>query len=253
MLTFDKPPVAEVAIGRVFVPMPDFLVPHFGQFWAEIRDEYPNVQHAPSLVDGIPVQDVNGAWLPRIWFVSRDGTRMLQLQQDRMYFNWRKVGAASEYVRFKAIEAEFTRLSALFNKFVVETLNREVQAVRLELTYVNVIPSGEHWTDASNVSNVLRDFYWHTGKSVLPTPTSFQSQWDIALPKESGQLVVKVARVRKEGTPAIDALKLELAAIGKASASMNEAQWFSDAHDQIVLGFKDLTTDAMHRVWRLQE
>ena len=104
-ITFDDPPINEVALGRIFLPRPDFLLPYYGEFWSLVRNQFPEVSHAPPIIAAEQQQQqeasADDAYIfPRVWLLSEDSTRVVQIQRDRFYFNWRQGPERTEYIRF---------------------------------------------------------------------------------------------------------------------------------------------------------
>jgi uncharacterized protein (TIGR04255 family) len=255
-ITFAKPPVNEVVLGQAFIGRPDFLIPHIGEFWTFVRDEYPQCQHAAPIftLGQQPFSDASTAVpLPRVWLVSSDGTRLIQIQQDRFYVNWRQTERSEPYIRFPAIQAEHDRLLALFESYIQRVTGRANQTVRYELTYVNLLPQGEGWKDFAGLDDVLKDWRWPAPSTVITPSDRFASQIEFKLPEGAGSLTVKLqtATRARDGLPV---LKMELIAAGDATPSMARDRWTEIAHDAIVKTFKELTTDKMHQQhWLLQD
>ena len=84
-ITFDDPPLNEVALGSTFLPRPDFLVPYFGAFWQEISNEFPKVAHPPPIVTpGERLDEGSGIFfLPRIWMLSADSATLVWYRFSR--------------------------------------------------------------------------------------------------------------------------------------------------------------------------
>jgi uncharacterized protein (TIGR04255 family) len=255
-ISFSRPPVNEVVVGQVFVPRADLLIPHLGEFWAtRLKREYPETAHA------IPVMTVNeppyadpltGIPLPRVWLIGHEKTRMVQLQQDRLYANWRRLRSDDQYVRFPAVRDEFLRVQLLFDEFVVATTKESLKPVRYELTYVNVLRKGVEWNDILDLSNVFRDFGWRATDRFLQVPTRLGARFEFNLPGDVGILSVTADPARDNTTQEISyRLQLSAAAPVDVVSRLSFAAWLDVAHDQIVRGFKDLTTQAMHEHWGL--
>ena len=104
---YGNPPVDEVALGVLFVPLPDFKVPHFGVYWDHIRDRYPKCENQPALTPQIestaPFANVMAFMsmdlsMLRCWFIDNSGNQLIQVQPDRFIRNWRQVeGGPVEY------------------------------------------------------------------------------------------------------------------------------------------------------------
>ncbi len=253
-VSFAKPPINEVVLGQVFLPRPDLLIPHYGAFWQLVKGDYPKVSHAAMVVTpGTElVQDATGVLLPRVQFRSSDETRLVQLQQDRFYVNWRQTEKQERYPRFPSIKAEHDKVWGLFQAFVGNELGTPLQPTRRELTYTNIIPHGMGWQTASEYGNVLRDL------AVLPNRylqglSKVALVQEFELPENSGALAVRIATGQRKDTGAW-LIRLELAASGPVREAQSFEQWVDIAHETIVEGFKDVTTSLMHQTyWDLQE
>jgi uncharacterized protein (TIGR04255 family) len=253
-VTFARPPINEVGIGEVFVPRQDLLVPHFGRFWERIREKYPGCGHAAPVVlapGPVVIDQASGAPLPRVWFLTPDGSQLVQLQQDRIHVNWRATTPQSEYVRFPAIREEFERVSKLFDEFLVEETKQERVLRRFELTYINIIPQGQGWHSYGELGKVFRDFKWTGRNRFLPSPNRVAMRIEFSLPDNYGTLAVAINPARLvEGNA--DVIQMEITATSGSAPSASRQDWLDVAHHWVVEGFKDLTTPSMHKdVWQL--
>ena len=99
---FDEPPVIETVLGVEFAPLEKWSIPHFGLFWARIKDDYPHHQALPPISSRIekfgaetkqpqpPKLELVSEISVRCWFVNTPKTRLIQVQNDRFVHNWRK-------------------------------------------------------------------------------------------------------------------------------------------------------------------
>lgn len=254
MVNFTNPPINEVALGIVFDSRLDLLVPFFGEFWQNIKGQYPKTQHALPIVsqDGAPVVDAYGLWLPRVWFVSEDETRLIQLQQDRLIVNWRQTERLEEYVRFPAVKNDFDAAWTKFSTFVAEKLDVPLQPTRLELSYVNIIESNEEETVADICQRVLRDNFWSEGHGYLPKPSKLQTHLEFFISEEVGVLTIRISNGHKKSDGKL-VLKLELVVASNTFGLITLDDWISRAHDVIISAFKDMTqVEIQIRDWGLQ-
>lgn len=252
-ITFARPPINEVVLGIGFLPRQDLLVPHFGRFWNLIREQYPNVAHAPPVAAAgvLPLQDASGAWLPRVWFIGADDSRLVQLQQDQLYVNWRQTEESKPYPRFPAIREEFHRVWEVFSRFLDEETGTAPQPIRMELSYINIVPHGEGWTSAADFGGVLRDYGWQARERYLPGPSRFAGNFEFDV--GGGMLLVSRIGMGRRLADNKEVLRLELLAKSAIGADLDIASCVARAHDVIVNAFKDLTTEAMQREpWQLQ-
>jgi toxin HigB-1 len=145
--SYERPPVSEVVLSVQFASNPQFQIVHAGLFWQLVRDQFPNVseqiplqavfetfggQVAPA--GPIQVQAFSTPPFPRFWFESEDRAYVLQLQQDRILFNWRAISSDSVYPRYETLRERFlTRLRRLAEFFERED-RAQVRADMLDKT-----------------------------------------------------------------------------------------------------------------------
>lgn len=251
-ISFDDPPIKEVALGRTFLPREDFLIPYYGAFWAQLRDRFPKAEHADPIVD--PSSEIfnNGMFLPRVWLISEDSTRLVQLQQNRFHYNWRQTDEKKTYIRYPAIQRECLDIWQRFEKFVLETTGQPLQPLNAELTYTNFIEVAGVSSAFEIAEETLRDASWASQNRFLSAPKAFTHNYTFDLPDKNGTLqVTAVAAKRKDSKS--EALKLELTVKGKCQNDKSFEDWSSEAHDFLVQAFKDLTKPSMHQQWKLRE
>lgn len=252
-ITFDIPPLVEVALGRTFLPRPDFLVPHFGAFWERVKSEFPSVAHAPPI--GVPGESVvvsdDGVWLPRVWLISADNSRLVQIQQDRLHFNWRKTEEAPEYVRFPAIQRKALDIWASFDSFIREATGSPLQPLVNELSYTNLIQTDE-LGPFELAERTLRDSVWCRENRFLNAPKALSHSYSFSVPEKVGDLSVTIVTGRRvEDQKWV--LKIDLTVKGQQTDEHSFEAWSSKARDFLVAAFKDLTTSEMHKIWKLRD
>jgi uncharacterized protein (TIGR04255 family) len=252
-ITFSAPPINEVVVGKIFQPLSRFLIPYYGRFWELVQEEFPTCEHAPLLVEqgSQPQFDVvSGSILPRVWFVSDDKTRLLQVQSDRFHCNWRQTDGTQTYIRFETIYSAYQKYVDLFRTFLLAQLNIELVTHRCDLSYINVFRKGKEWDTWSDLSGLFK-------KLSLPA--------DIAAGKIQGALThLQYGMANGSGTVTVsigsakiptgeDAIRMELTASSspKAISAAEEDAWFRAAHEAIVQSFCELTTDrAQQTLWK---
>jgi uncharacterized protein (TIGR04255 family) len=239
MVSFVSPPVAEVSVGVVFSPRPDLLIAHIGDFWSLIRDQYPRSEHA-QLVLGegeAPVQDRFGNWLPRVWFLSEDNCMLVQIQQDRLYVNWRATDIDATYPRFPTVKS-------LFVSRVAELTGAPPVPVRVELSYTNFISVGEAVRSTADLSKVLKDFRWAEDHKYLSPPSGIALNMTFPLPSGAGNLRVRTATAERAKDHA-RGLHLELQVVAASNAGQSIDELIEEGHQTIIHAFEDLTTAEM--------
>ena len=272
---YEAPPVVEVVMGIQFPPIVGLTTAHVGLYWAEIREEFNRAQDQPPIPRRIepPGAKEEGEdspifkqpqasfhvshhpeW-PRIWFESKSGTRLIQLQRDHFLFNWRKMSAGDEYPRYPALEEAFLREWAGFRAFLEGQDLPSPKADQLEVTYVNQIKKGEGWDATRDIVELFTNTRWKPRTGFLPEPEYLRWSFKFLLPAGAGRLHadIMVPVLIPPGNE--KAVHFTLTARGRPQGEMDEAQireWFALAREYIVKGFVDFVSEATDSLWGLK-
>lgn len=251
---FTSPPVSEVVFGFLFEKPTRLLTSHFGAFWSRIRSNFPATEDQPPLFN---IGDAHDPSLPlsRVWFISGDGRRLIQLQHDRLYYNWRRLdGDTVPYPEYANLFLEFSKVMELFSSFLrEESLTDEVHAGQFELSYINMLERPRLWDKDTPLGNVLVDHTWQgEGSRFLPKPKDYAWMSVFDMPGEAGQLIVEAKSGRKTAFPEEQVIQLTLTAKSMVLASSSNTllkggTWFETAHKQIVNGFTDITDPVVQK------
>jgi uncharacterized protein (TIGR04255 family) len=256
---YDDPPVNEVVVGVQF-NQTAITGAHIGLFWEELRDEFPKVSEHPPLEPKIEFLQPRRFSAPRLefsawhgsryWLTSEDDVQLVQVQPDRLLYNWRRGPNNAAYPRFEAVQEKFWSIAGKWSDF----LKMEGQTLTLsqwEVTYINHILTPE-------------------GEPTLAEVLSFWGeQLDRALggAAEAGRLEAQRiltennepwARMYLNVTTGIrfDQVPLIAFELTVRGPSGDEDAWETthnrlfQARRQIVTAFDTLTTPKMHAVWR---
>ncbi len=257
---FENPPIVEALLGVQFAPLKGWSIPHFGLFWDQIRPEYPKCavqaplapflegkKRTKSVIELIPAD----APSVRCWFIDEHETRLVQVQETHFLHNWRKVSGMEKYPRYvesirPAFEAEWLK----FRSFVESEGMQTPNVVQCEITFINHFERGREWQDHSDLAQII--CCWRDGgvREFLPSPTLDRLQLSFPIAEDGGVLMLRMEPgVRNRD--AKDILQMTLTARGKSSSSDLGAlmQWFDLAHEWVVRGFVDITTEKMHEIW----
>src|SRR5271165_4314459 len=161
---FRKPPVSEVALGVQFSAA---LNPaHLGLYYQRVRTRFPKLQvqlpATPSFETfgaappTVMTFDIQVGIKPRMWFISEDENSLIQLQSDRLLFNWRGGLQGSPYMHFDAVHAEFVNA---FNELeALATAERlpEIVVNQCEVIYVNPLPTADTGVPLSAPEKIFR-------------------------------------------------------------------------------------------------
>lgn len=259
---FNEPPVIETVLGVQFSPIKNFSIPHYGLYWAKIRNDYPQYTVQPALDPVIErfepesqpefkigVELVSAPEI-RCWFIDRSETRLIQVQKDRFIHNWRKVKGDEVYPRYDSLKPKFKEEWQRFCEFLEEENLGTPDVNQCEVTYVNHIEIGKGWKSYGEMNTVFA--YW-SGKSsgeFLPEPEKVSLSTRYVMPEHKGRLhIIMQPAIRRRD--AKEVLQLNLTARGRPSSSRLEdiLEWFDLGREWIVRGFTDFTTKEMHKAW----
>ena len=253
---FENPPINEVVMGVYFSePVLDLRSQHIGLFWSKVREQFPSVEQR-NPAGGIEALNVSAGEvfpMPRYWFISQDGTDLLQVQRNALLMNWRNKD--TEYPGFhEHLEPKFDKCFKDFLKFIQnETSVNDLTIDLCELTYINVIERGDYWSGSADISNILPSFHaLDIGKDSIP---SVNCAYDYEL-SEDLHLRVEVKSATLTRDPSKPVLVLEIKANGKISpASHADAKaWFDRAHGEILSCLLKMTSkEIQEKHWKRVE
>lgn len=258
-VSYEKPPVGEVAFGLQFMPIKGFRTAHVGLYWQSIRDRYPDleekrpvphVQRAgaeQSFLDAI-ADRMPG---PRTWFVGSDSSRLIQLQLDRFVYNWRKTSLADVYPRYEPLSHAFLAEWEAFVGLLERESISPPQPDLYELTYLNLIPQGDGWESVADIPRLLRFVDPIQVNPCLQDPDHMDLRMQFPLQDNSGHLVLECSlghwQLADRKTLRISMTARGLPESGYSLESL--ADWFDLGHEAIVKGFADLTSDTAAQLW----
>lgn len=248
---FDRPPLVEVACGLEHEPLVLLQAPHLGLFLRELKG-FGRFTTQPQLAstDETGELTITAGDVPRTLFWSEDDQWVVQMQRDRFVVNWRKHGQ-HPYPGFETVTAKRHELLEVWQGFLARELGAEPPpAKRYELTYINHIPVGDRLKAVSDVGKVV----------------PLLQGLDKRLPRLGGlKRALTELRFRPDGLAGdlravlntgrsnlldCNALLLNLVALSVVGPDNLPApdEWYQSAHDAIVTGFCDLTSDYYQQV-----
>jgi uncharacterized protein (TIGR04255 family) len=261
---FRKPPVSEVAVG---VQFPAVLNPvHLGLYYQRVKARFPKFQvqppvtpsfetfgASPIMAFGIQMQTTMGLQ-PRMWFLSEDENSLIQLQSDRLLFNWRSGLRGSPYPHFDAVHAEFERA---FDE--LETL-AEAEGItgmtvnQCEVLYVNPLPTANTGVPLSAPEKIFRIWSDNLGVEWKEPQEDLSFTVRYRLNDEEGKPFGRLtaAVLSSSSAPHISpGFQLEMTARGVPQGTGREgiAAFHDHGHRAIVRCFAAVTTPEMHKLW----
>lgn len=254
---YDNPPVIEVACGLIFHKIEKFKIPHLGQFWNEIKDDFPHCDHATPLVEinNENVDSVTGLPLPRVWFISEGRDQLIQIQNGRFHFNWRKINESETYLSFENINNLFKGLSDKFSRFLDNQKLHPFDIYQCELVYINHVPIKEDWKTLNDLNKVFPGIFLNLYRDTpLSKLANLSASCTIPLPDNMGHLSVKFQKaLRKTNSIPIILIEISARGIGEDKTDLGLKNWFNRAHESIVGTFSEITTlEIQKELWGRQ-
>lgn len=254
---YERPPVNEVVIGLSFGQF-KLSQAHIGLFWSRIRDRYPDLREVPPLqsvierfdneATGASIEMVDLPPTRRSWFIGTEPQWLLQVQDDRVLHNWRRVTDTDRYPHFEACLERFQSAWSALQTMIAKEKLGEPDVVQLEVSYINHIAVGEGWNDLADVGLVLPDLQWRPTPRWLPTAETFAWQTTFRLPLERARLHIKVQHAlrNRDRKPV---LVCELTVRGMP-AQLTMQEWMLGARAACVNAFADvIASDLQKSVW----
>jgi uncharacterized protein (TIGR04255 family) len=258
---YESPPLIEVALGVQLDPMPQVRAAHLGLLWQQYYSDFPSLQELPPidtpeeefgpvLTRTITVQLMGLQPVPRYWFLSRDGTRVIQVQSDRFVLNWRRVHPEEPYPRYESLRKEFEQHYLAYLDFL-NTRGLGVATIRhAEVNYVNQIQldPNEHPNGLSDVLRTWRPEYGPEGRFLGKAEEVRLLERHLITDNQG-----PFARLYISAEPALTSrLLINLTMRGRPRGTdlRSSLGFFDSARDQIVRAFTSVTTDRMHSLWR---
>jgi uncharacterized protein (TIGR04255 family) len=266
---FEKPPVAEVALSVQFDPLLSLTPLHLGLLWKSYRSSYPQLEvhpPRPPAVErfgirevpqrGFRIEVVDSPPSVRAWFLNEAGSELVQVQQDRFVFNWRKhhTDGIEEYPRYPEVKQRFQRHVQTFSDFLREEHLGRLEINQCEVTYLNHITKDNGWGEQVGLHEVITLWSDQQSEDYLPDPEDVRFTARYVLRRDDDHPIGRLTIATEPGIRASDKsrmLILRITARGApAGPSLGEALAFLDrGRAEIVRSFAAVTTHAMHEKW----
>ncbi|MDQ6703385.1 MAG: TIGR04255 family protein [Pseudomonadota bacterium] len=256
--------MSEVAVG---VQFPAVLNPvYLGLYYQRIKARFPKIQVqapvAPSFETfGDPQIMSFGiapplGLQPRMWFMSADENSLIQLQGDRLLFNWRGGVQGSTYPHFEAVYAEFTNaLDELETLAAAQGITAIAAAVnQCEVLYVNPLLTANTGVPLSAPEKIFRVWSDKLGVEWQEPLEDMSFNVRYRLNGEDGKPFGRLTAALLSSSSAPNeshGFQLELTARGMPQERGRDgiAAFHNHAHWAIVRCFTALTTPEMHTLW----
>lgn len=258
---FDSPPVIETSVGVQFDGLDRYQSLAAASFWDRVRTTYPRLEEhppidpqfetfgpsSPGLVQ-TRLQFVEGPIKPRFFFVNEGKDELIQLQEDRLFYNWRAVPGGEMYPRYPHLRAMLeANLNTLAEWVKAESLG-SISPTQCEVLYVNRIPLRDATGEHCGLSFI---FPWLAG--LMGTTESGVFQFKRQLVTEGGEPVARLHFDLQYGTgPDGDReARLLLHVRGRpVGPSFRECLEMIDAERAVIVRtFAEITSSEAQEMW----
>lgn len=241
-INFKKAPLVEMLLGIQFGSQ-TLSLPRIFSFYNEIKNDFPIIQEHPVTPNVIEHLDkptevtLLSGFHSRKFFITTDDIKLIQLQPNRMNFNWRKRKDNDAYPRFIPVYSEFYEL---YSK-LLKTTNEKVLVNQYEIAYINHIPLEDFQNNPSNILSTLQ-FSSSLGNINLT--------YTIPIIQLGGNLTVIIQKgKRMDNNQEILVYNISLRGY---SDKVDIKVWFDQAHDVLIDHFNASITKEAKTKWEIE-
>jgi uncharacterized protein (TIGR04255 family) len=268
---YDEPPIDEIAVGLQFQPVQSTVGELTAAYREAVRGSFPRVEYQAKLPPSLPV--FGGAVIGpftsgpivatpfpkpdpfgRVWLLADDGQYLVQLQDDRFIFNWRR--SQDPYPRIKGILQRFWDNFDIL-RTVAAPFAAGILVHQIEISYYNWIPEAEmSQFEAMRTAHSSGVTSRHL--SIDPELQNWMGNYTVAkdgaliarLTVQSGGSIVRINRTTQQMERG-SVINFQVnAPIAPGSTDSDIQSIFEHARLVIVDAFDQLTTEEAHEKWR---
>ena len=209
------------------------------------KNEYPEIQELsplPSIIENkdTPAQlKILNNFTSRKHFISKNKDHLMQVQTDRILFNWRKENNSDTYPRFDKVYSFFSEIINKINK----NIKNKPSYNQYELSYIDHIFLQEFELSNYELNSIL---------NIIKTNHTYRNiTLEYSIPRENigGVLSVSIkSAIRKDDKEKLFVLEMTC----RGFSPVNIEKWFSIAHENLLNYFSEIMTDKAKSVWKFE-
>jgi uncharacterized protein (TIGR04255 family) len=246
---FTDPPITEVVCGVLFEHVESLDPVLVGRFWESQLEDFPRKQLLPAIVaapaDGFVI-DFSPIPALRTWLISSDDTRVMQIQADRFYLNWRSRGSA--YPSFNqsgeqvGLLTEVLATFSAFTEFLSERAQVQLRPSSIELSMIDTLKHGRHWGSLKDLAALLP--LLHPLLADLEAlPPVLQTNVEGPIKEGERRILIQRALLADSGG---DAIRVETTARIRVSTAEDVGPALRSAHSLLKRTFDELIPSSEH-------
>lgn len=261
---YARPPVVEVSVGIQFSGLGHYTSLIASDFYDRIKRNYPTVEeHSPldaafetfgirAADEAVKFELIATPPQPRFFFISQDGSELIQFQKDRLHYNWRKSGGAGEYPRYPNVRANFEKAFNTLSDWVARHNLGSVNVTQCEIVYVNQIPLINSSSEQCGLSQI---FPWFDGLPGRTEDGNFQFRQRLV--DEQKRATARLTCGLQYGTDQLGQREARLMLLVRGRSNEEDGEdyltFFDEGRKVIVHTFTNITTAHAHEMWGRQK
>ena len=212
---FDAPPVIETVLSAQFSPLPTYTDAHAGWFWKNyLSKDWTEAKAATRIDDSFERFGDDREWKKTGGFNISQGPqaqrfqiirseaeqdRMVQVQNSRFVYNWRRQPDKTEnYPSYNTLLPEFRKNLEKFSAFAEEASLGSLDFNQWEVVYVNHIPRGDLWDTFNDWPSILPFFSFPPASGGENHKLDgLKNGWGFVIGENIGRLHISINQVRQ--------------------------------------------------------
>jgi uncharacterized protein (TIGR04255 family) len=245
---FENSPVNEVIFGMQF-DGPILSTNSVMEIIDIFKIDYPEITEHPPLLSIVEspnkpkTQGMLKTFHSRKHIIHKGKNKLIQVQSDRLLFNWRKEDTTEDYPHYDVVYKLFAQIVETISKKVNKEIAKKIN--QYEFTYINHIylnEFGMNEYEPSDIFNIIQQK--HQLKDI---------NLEYSIPQEDiGGVLNTSIKSAKNKNDNRKLFVLENTCRGfSSSTSMN--MWFSSAHKILLDNFVNIITVKAKNIWKYSE
>ena len=176
----------------------------------------------------------------RRFFINDNEDKLIQLQSDRLLFNWRKNSEKDEYPKFTSVLNEFL---SVYNKIISETQNGFEKLNQLEITFIDHIFLKDFELKSFQLNEIFNHFTFKDDIRSVDCNFTF--------PQETinGNLTLGI-RSAVSNKDQSQLIACDTTCRGSLVNNESMTDWYNRSHSILLDFFVDLFTEKSKEIWR---
>lgn len=258
---FGAPPLVETSLGIQFDGLANYTSLAAADFRTLLGSEFPVVEEHPPLdptfetfgpgdskLSNLRLELIQAPITPRFFFVSADRTELVQLQRDRLFFNWRQTERRETYPRYAYVRDRLKAQLLRLQEWARETKLGIVNPTQCEALYLNRMPLQDASGEQCGLSHI---FPWFSGLAGTTEDGVFT--YRRRLLNDANEPVARLFFNMRYGTDEEGRREAQLFLIvrGRPDDSSTDGclNFIDAARAVIVHTFTEITSTEAHKMW----